>query len=105
MRMATLTLIIGAILWPVAIGPTALADKNPDRTEEGKVIKAGEGKLTVTTSEGKPHTFLVPATARIRCDGKECRLEDLKPGCSVKVTMKGDGDRAVSQVEARTEAN
>jgi hypothetical protein len=81
----------------------ALADKAADRTQEGKVVKAGEGKLTVTTANTRTQTFLVPATARILCDGKECRLEDLKPGSTVKVTMKGDGDRAVSRVEATTE--
>jgi hypothetical protein len=101
--MRNLVLLIGAVLWTLIVWPMAQADKTADRTQQGRVVKAGEGKLTITTTQPSTHTFLVPATARILCDGKESRLEDLKPGTTVRVTMKGDGDRAVILVEAKTE--
>jgi hypothetical protein len=72
-----------------------------EETHEGIVVKAGQGKLTMTDKDGKnQHTHNVPLEAKITCDGKPCRLEDLKEGFSVKVTTKDD--RTVATIEAKS---
>jgi hypothetical protein len=84
------------------VGSAALADnKDKDAIHDGKVVKAGNGTLTMTDLEGKAqHTHKVAANAMISLDGKECKLEDLKPGFRVKVTPGTEGDKAVTKIEA-----
>ena len=70
---------------------------------EGKIVKVVGNKLTMTDKDGKnEHTHTLAADAKIVCDGKECKLEDLKPGTRVVVTTKkGEKDTAL-RVEAST---
>jgi hypothetical protein len=73
-----------------------------EKVHEGKIVKAGDGKLTMTDKDGKnKHTHDIPADTKITCDGKECKLDDLKEGFSVKVTTKDDG-KTVARVEAKS---
>ena len=71
-------------------------------SHEGMVVKAGDGKLTMTDKDGKnEHTHDVAADAKISCDGKDCKLEDLKKGTKVKVTTAKKGDKtAATKIEA-----
>ena len=84
---------------------TAVAEDTKPKpgTHEGKVVKAEAGKLTMTDKDGKnEHTHAVPAGAKVTCDGKACKLEDLKAGCSVKVGMEKKEDKVeVVSVEAK----
>ncbi len=85
----------------------ALAVNTPVRADdahEGLVVKAGDGKLTMTDKDGKnEHTHDVAADAKITCDGKDCKLADLKKGYKVKVTVKKDGGKEqATRIEART---
>ena len=63
-------------------------------------------KLTMTGKDGKnEHTHLVPATAMITYDGKVCRLQDLKKGMQIAVTMEKRGDKTlVTRVDAQQAA-
>ncbi len=72
-------------------------------THEGKLVKVDDNKLTMSDKEGKnEHTHTVSADTKVMCDGKECKLKDLKAGVMVKVTTKkGDKDTVV-KVEAST---
>jgi hypothetical protein len=82
-----------------------LADDKNAKVHEGKVVKAGDGKLTMTDKDGKnQHIHQVLATTKITCDGKECKLEDLKPGYNVKVTTTGDAAQTVTKIEATSKA-
>jgi hypothetical protein len=73
-----------------------------DVTVEGKVVKAADGKLTITDKDNKEHSATVAADAKITCDGKECKLEDLKKDYSVKVTCKKDGEKFTAlKIEAK----
>lgn len=80
-----------------------LAEEEKAGTHEGKVVKAEAGKLTMTDKEGKKeHTHAVPASAKVSCDGKDCKLEELKAGCTVKVTTEKKDDKVVvTKVEAK----
>ena len=62
-----------------------------EKTHEGKIVKAGDGKLTMTNKDGsKQHTHDVAEDATITRDGKEVKLAELKQGDFVKVTTKTD---------------
>jgi hypothetical protein len=89
-------------VFALALNPLQADDTKPG-THEGKVVKAEAGKLTMTDKDGKKeHTHTVPATAKVTCDGKDCKLADLKPGCSVKVTTEKKEDKVVVvSVEAK----
>jgi hypothetical protein len=79
--------------------PALAADED---THEGLVVKVIDGKLTMSDNDGKKeHTHAVAKDARISCDGKECKLEDLKKGAKVKVTTEGKGEKAMAtKIEA-----
>lgn len=85
---------------------TARVERNDDRntpaakTHEGLIIRAGDGKLTMTDLDGRNrHTHSVATSAKVQCDGTDCRLGDLREGQRVVVTM--DSDEAV-RIDART---
>jgi hypothetical protein len=74
-----------------------------EKTHEGKIVEVKDGKLTMTDKDGKnKHTHKVMADAKITCDDKECKLEDLKEGCLVTVTAKDDDDQSATKIVART---
>jgi len=70
----------------------------------GKVVAAGDGKLTRRDMAGQNHlTHEVPADATIMCDGKTCGLDDLKAGDVVTLTPDQQGDQTVvTKIEAKT---
>jgi hypothetical protein len=84
----------------LAGAPVLAADED---THEGLVVSAGAGKLVMTDKDGKnEHTHNVSPAARITCDGKECKLDDLKKGSKVKVTVKKqEGKDQVIKIEAK----
>jgi hypothetical protein len=91
-RTFALLAVMGLALW---IGTASAEDPKPG-THEGKVVKTEPGKLTMTDKQGKnEHTMTIPATAKITFEGKACKLEDLKPGTTVKVTAEKEGDKVV----------
>jgi hypothetical protein len=70
---------------------------------EGIVVRVTADKLTMTDLEGKnEHSHAVSRNTIITCDGKECRLEDLKKGFIVKVTTTPD-EREATKIEARSQ--
>ena len=78
-------------------GPVAADDAKVD----GTVVKAGDSKLTIADKDKKEHPCMVAKDARISCDGKECKLEDLKKGIKVTVTTEGKGEKATAtKIEA-----
>ena len=93
-----LSLSLAALALVLFLSQASLA---ADKVHEGTVVKAGDGKLTMTDKQGNRHSHTIPETATITCDGKECKLEDLKAGNSVKVTTAED-EKTVTKVEATT---
>ena len=74
----------------------AHAHKADGSTHKGKVVEAGGGKLTMTDMSGQnQHTHDISADTAITCGKKKCGLEDLKPGATVSVTAKKEGDSTV----------
>lgn len=93
--MVRRTLFALAAVAFVAFAGPVLADDEKPGTHEGKVVKVEKDKLTMTGKDGKEHSHAVPADAKISCDGKECKLEDLKAGTEIKVTTEKKGDKVV----------
>jgi|SRR4051812_31467610 len=94
-RVLPLLLAVLAVMALVASNPVlAEKDKDKDNTHSGLVVKAGDNKLTMTDKDGKnEHTHDVAKDAKITCDGKECKLEDLQKGTMVTVTVASQGDK------------
>lgn len=72
-----------------------------DKVHEATVVKAGDGKVTLTfKGDDQKHTHDVAKDAKITLDGKKAKLEDLKEGFPVKVTM--DAKFVITKVEAKS---
>jgi hypothetical protein len=57
----------------------------------------------MTGKDGKTeHTHTVAPDAMITCDGKACKLDDLKAGFNVKVTTKKGDKTVATKIEAST---
>jgi hypothetical protein len=89
-----LVLAVVALALFVAL-PVLAAD---DNTHEGKVVSAAAGKLITIDKDGKNETTCTVAPdAKITIDGKAAKLDDLKKGTFVRVTMdKNDKTLAVA---------
>src|SRR6266851_3028457 len=61
-----LSLSFVALALTLFIGQAALA---ADKVHEGTVVKAGDGKLTMTDKKGSEHSHVIPAEAIITLDG------------------------------------
>jgi hypothetical protein len=70
-----------------------------DDVAEGKVVKIADGKLTIVDKDKKEHTCTVSKDAKITCDGKVCKLEELKVGATVKVTLE---KKEATKIDAST---
>jgi hypothetical protein len=89
-RTFALMTVVALALW---VGTAAAEDP---KTQEGKVVKTEPGKLTMIDKEGKnQRTHAIPADAKVTFEGKECKIEDLKPGTPVKVTTEKKEDKVV----------
>lgn len=98
MRIVSLALAALALAL-FAAGP-ALADKPVEH--EGTVVKAADGKLTMTNKGSTDkHTHTVAKDAKISLDGKPAKLEDLKEGYHVKVSV--HGDHGAVKIDAHSE--
>ena len=58
----------------------------PAKTHDGKVVSVAGDKLTTTCSEGKTHCHTIAKDAKVTCEGKAGKAEDLKAGTHVRVT-------------------
>jgi hypothetical protein len=76
-------------------------DKDGVKTYDVKIKTVEAHKLTVTGKDGKDYTKTVAKDAKISCDGKDCKLSDLKAGLSAMVTVSAD---EITVVAATTKA-
>jgi len=68
-------------------------------TQEGMVVSAGGGKLTMKDKAGKESTHAVGADAKITVNGKPGKLEDLKLGTPIRITTDGATVLAVATID------
>jgi len=94
------TLALSAFLSVSALADDQNKDKDKASTHEGTVVSAKNGQLVMKGKSDKEHTHTLSADARILCDGKECKLTDLKTGQKVRVTTKKGDNTTAIKVEA-----
>ncbi len=67
------------------------------------IVQAGAGKLTCVDGNGSQHTIKVAANAKITCDGKTCKLEELRKDFKAAVTGERiDDEKTITSIEARS---
>ena len=80
-------------------------DKNKSfasgRHRDGQFVSATASELIMSNAEGKdPQTHPLAADATITCDGKACKIADLKAGMRIRVTTDAKEPHAVTRIEA-----
>ena len=104
MTQRVLSLALTA-MFVLAVSVVVAADKDKsDSKVVGTVSVAGDGKITVTDKDGKDHALTVAKDAKISCDGKDCKLADLKKGTAVTVGLNPDHKDVAASIEAKTAA-
>jgi len=102
-RMLALFLAVLALVAFTA-APTLAEDKKEDKkadTHEGTFVKAAADSksFTMKGKDDKEHSHDLATDAKISCDGKDCKLADLKAGVKIKVTVV---DNKATKLEAST---
>jgi hypothetical protein len=94
----------GQVAQPGQIGQPGQATAN--NAHDGKfVIAEGNNKFVMTDRAGTRHEHTLANDARVMCDGKECKLSDLKEGTMIRVTTERNDQNVVTRVDARTKGN
>jgi len=100
----TLSVVLAVLVLALFMSNAAFA---AEKTHEGMVVKAADGKLDMTNKDGSnKHTHEVATDAVITFDGKVIKLDELKEGNFVKVTTNTDDKGKVwaTKIEGRAKA-
>jgi hypothetical protein len=106
-RIVPLSLaLVAAFAFSVAVAADKVEKDKPaaDNVHKGVVVSvsAVDGTLTMKGTGGKEHKYMVAKDAKITCDGKECKLDDLTKGETVAVTVEKQGDdMVITKIEAK----
>jgi hypothetical protein len=97
-----LPVFLVALAVAVFVGMPLLAadDAAKANSHEGKVVSVTGDKLVMTDKNGNEHSHTLATDARVTCDGKACKLSDLKPGMKIRVTTKAGDKTTAIKVEA-----
>jgi hypothetical protein len=82
-----------------ASAPALAADDAKLSMHEGKIVSVTGNKLVMSV-DGKEHTHDVAADAKIRLDGKDGKLADLKPGMKIRVWTPKDNAKTALRIDA-----
>ena len=74
--------------------------KTKAETHEGKIVSVSGNQITSTCVEGDEWQYTLAKDAKITCDGKPSKLDELKVGMPVRVTACTDDDAKASCVSA-----
>jgi GH24 family phage-related lysozyme (muramidase) len=70
-------------------------------SHDGKAVSITGDKLVMTNMDGaQEHTYTLAADIKVTCDGKVCKVVDLKPGMRVRVTTEIAEPNAATRIEA-----
>jgi len=69
-----------------------------------KILEVQDDQLTVTDAQGKKQTHQISENIRVTIDGKQARLQDLKPGDRVNITRAEDNPNQVIAISAMRES-
>ncbi len=105
LSLAAALALVGFVGVAVAADKAAPVEKD-NNTHNVTIVKVEGNNLTVTGKDGKEHTHAVAKDATITCDGKECKLDDLKKDDKAVVTLakeKGADTLEITKIEATRE--
>jgi hypothetical protein len=111
MKIRIVSLVLGALALVVfASAPVAgQAQKAKDasqaekgKTHKGTFISAKGQTFKMEDKSGKEHQHTLSIKAKVVCDGKECKLADLKRGQEIMVTTLASDPMVATRVEAKT---
>jgi nitrite reductase/ring-hydroxylating ferredoxin subunit len=77
-------------------------DKNTmfANTHDGKFVSMDKDKFVMSSTDGKEHSHTLSTDAAVTCDGKTCKLSDLKAGMKIRVTTKASDIGVATEIEA-----
>jgi len=104
-RVLSLTAALAVVVFVTAAYAADKPADNKDNTNStviGTVTKAAADSITITDKDGKDRTLTVSKDAKVTCDGKECKVTDLKNGTMVTVTLNADHKDQVDKIDAKT---
>jgi hypothetical protein len=78
-------------LGSLALVPLSHANAAEADTHEGLVVSAGAGKLVMTGTDGKEHSYDIGEMVKITVNGHMGKLDDLKMGVRIRVTTDKTG--------------
>jgi len=111
-RMLPLALV--AVALALFLAAPALSDDKPNaqgnaqrnaqgtaqgNTHEGKVVSASGTKLVMTDRDGKEHTHTLAPNGQVMVDGRNAKIEDLRPGMRIRVTTEQGNIGVVTRIE------
>jgi hypothetical protein len=70
------------------------------KSHSGKVVSVAGDKLTSTCAKGQEHHHTVAKDAKVTCDGKACKLSDLKAGTAIRMTTCKDDENKLTAIES-----
>jgi hypothetical protein len=91
-------MLLTAVMAAAALVISSQATRAADEIHEGKVVSAGEGKITVFDKrDSENDTFIVDAQTKIVRNGKPAKLSEVQPGDNAKVTAVAEGDKLIAK--------
>jgi hypothetical protein len=106
MMYRTLALSLASLTLVLFAGTSSPAGEKTGDRHDGTVVSVTAEKLVMKGSikageEAREHTHMLADDAKVTCDGKVCKLQDLKAGQKIRVTTAKSGDRIMAtRVEA-----
>jgi hypothetical protein len=99
-RAVSLSLL--ALALALFLGVSAPADvPTKANTHEGTIVSTTATKLVMKAKDSdKEHSHTLAPGAKVTCDGKICKLEDLRAGQKVRVITKAGDQTIAIRVEA-----
>lgn len=94
-RFAISMLLVFTLVLLVCGGPVLAAG---EVTHEGKITKIDKDHVTIQSADAKKSETVVAVDShtKIKLDGKEVKLSDLKTGFKAKTTCKKDGAKVMA---------
>lgn len=94
-------LIVGSV-WAQQPPPRQQPPQQQPATEshEGTVVSVTATKLMMKDKAGKEHAHETLPTTKVTCDGKPCKLTELRAGLKIRVTTKKGDKITALKIEA-----
>jgi biotin carboxyl carrier protein len=98
---------LAALALALVLSASALAAKEAKEakeaqviTHDGKVVSIDGDKFVMSNKAGKEHKHTMAEGAKVTCDGKVCKLEDLKAGMKIRVSTSKEDQTTATAIEA-----